>query len=72
MGRNTLKIEWLSDSTDCETCGPSWAEGATVTLNGEELFTRQPLASCYYGYDYDERAIFDEILNKLGYDVEHS
>ena len=67
---NKIKIEWLTDSYDCETCGPSWAEGARVTYNGNEILTLEPLAHCYASKSYDREDVYKQILNCLGYTVD--
>ncbi|PJT22679.1 hypothetical protein CN884_11925 [Ochrobactrum sp. 30A/1000/2015] len=44
-----ISIEWLGDTHDCETCGPSWAEGARVYIDGLLVLDLQPSAHCYDG-----------------------
>lgn len=70
MTRPKIKIEWLSDDYDCDTCGFSCSEGARVTLDGVVLLELIPLAHCFGGDDWDEREIFAKTLDKLGYDLE--
>lgn len=65
--KNELTIEWTSDSTDCETCGHSWSEGATVLLDGVELLDLEPVASCLYSVHWTPEDVYREILLKLGY-----
>lgn len=64
-----IKIEWLSDSYDCDTCGCSFATGATVSIEGLETFTLPAVAHCYAGESYDELQVYETILRKLGYEV---
>lgn len=67
----TIKIEWLTDTFDCEVCGESWAEGAYIIFpDGEELLL-EPLAHCYGGESYETDQVYDKVLEKLGYKVEH-
>lgn len=65
-----IKIEWLSDYSDCETCGGNYADGARVTIDGEVALDLEPAAHCYGGTHYDERDVFKRILEHLGHEVE--
>lgn len=65
-----IKIEWLSDTHDCETCGASWAEGARVTIDGELALDLEPHAHCYDGDNYEREDVFKRILERLGHTVE--
>ena len=66
----TIKIEWLSDYSDCEQCGGNYADGAIVYLNGDKFIDMAPAASCYGGQSWDDRDVFVAILEELGYSVE--
>lgn len=65
-----IKIEWLYDGHDCETCGQSYATGARVLLNGDLLLELEPVASCYDSQHYDEADVYRSILERLGYQIE--
>ena len=65
-----IKIEWLSDDCDCETCGSSWAEGAIVYMDGQEILTLEPHAACFDGSSWTQAEVYSEILKGLGYTVE--
>ena len=65
-----IRIEWLSDDYDCETCGVSFAEGARVFIDGALAFELEPVAHCYDGAHYDQEAVFRRILEHLGHEVE--
>lgn len=65
-----IKIKWLSDSHDCETCGYSYAEGAFVTLDGNVLLDLEPVAHCFDCSHWDCDKVYKLILEKLGYHVE--
>lgn len=65
--KNVIHIEWTSDEYDCDTCGPSYADGAIVTLDGVEILGLDPVAHCYGGAHYERSEVFAEILTKLGY-----
>ena len=67
---SNIKIEHLSDTSDCETCGMSWAEGAIVYLNEEVLLEMIPHASCFGGDHWSESDIYKNILLKLGYQID--
>jgi len=64
-----LHIKWLYDNNDCETCGPSYAEGATVTLDNKVLLSNIPIAHCCGGSNWSRDQIYQEILEKLGYNT---
>ena len=69
MLNKEIKIEWLSDVYDCDTCGTSWASGANVFINGNLELELTPVAHCYGGEDYSTEDIYIKILNKLGWEV---
>lgn len=64
-----LSIEYLTDEHDCETCGFNWAQGAQVTLDGEDFLMLKPVAHCYNDVSYEDSDILIQILEKLGYTV---
>ncbi len=66
-----IKIEWLTDQMDCETCGPSWAEGAKVYFDDKFVIDMQPSAACFDGASYSDADVYDAILKELGHTVEH-
>lgn len=65
-----IRIEELSDSYDCETCGPSFAGGARVYIDGELKIDLTPSAHCFGGADYRDRDIMHAVLEHLGHEVE--
>ena len=66
-----LKITRLYDEHDCETCGPSYADGYRATVNGEFLCEFVPFAHCYDGRSVTEQEMYGQILTALGYEVEN-
>lgn len=62
-----LEITWLQDDYDCEDCGFSSAEGASVTLDGKDFLLLDPLAHCFGGASWDEAEVYKAILEKLGF-----
>lgn len=68
----SLHIEWLEDEHECDTCGTSWARGATVTLDGVVIVSKIPHANCFGGSDYDDDEIFEDIIKALGYELTQS
>lgn len=66
---STISIEWLDDQYECEDCGYSYATGARVKLNGEEILLLEPVAHCYGGDNFSTTDVYYQILNKLGYKV---
>lgn len=64
-----IHIQWLYDETDCETCGSSGAEGARVTLDGEQLLRLDPIASCCSPETWSDAEVYQNILGALGFEV---
>lgn len=64
-----IKIIWTSDDHECETCGTSWADGATVWIDGRKALELKPVAHCLGGAHYSERDVFTAILFWLGHTV---
>lgn len=60
-----INIQWLSDSSDCDTCGMSYAEGAVVT--GAVTLDLTPSSHCFGGDNWDQSDVYKLILEKLGY-----
>lgn len=71
---NKLKIEWLYDEYDCETCGTNWADGANVYYGKELVLSFEPVAHCYSGNNYTEEFIYKKIIewlcSKFGFGIE--
>lgn len=67
-----IEIEWISDSTDCETCGGSYAEGAVVKIDGEVVIDMTPCAACYDGTSFTSEEVYKALLTHLGHEVEES
>lgn len=61
-----IKIEWLSDSMDCDTCGPSYAEGARVTIDDKPFGDFKPFAHCYSGSNFEPSDVYEAIIGELG------
>ena len=66
----TIKIEWLYDEIECETCGWSYAEGAVVHIDGEQILCEEAVAHCFGGNTITTQEVYEKILNHLGYKVE--
>ena len=64
-----IKIEWLYDSHDCETCGTDYALGAHVQI-GDASLHFEPVAHCYDGSDWTMAEVYEEILKHLGHELE--
>lgn len=65
-----IEIETSNDTHDCETCGSTWAEGGTVTIDGEVVLDLEPLAHCFGGQNYSETDLLVMALAKVGIDVD--
>lgn len=65
-----IEIQWLtSEGGDCETCGPSYAEGARVTIDGELALDLEPHASCCSSVNYYRDEVLLRILAHFGHEV---
>ena len=66
------KIQTVFDDYDCETCGSSYAEGFFVTEEGSPLpiVNLIPLAHCTGGKEFELSDALNQILIKLGHEVE--
>lgn len=67
-----IEIEWISDVSDCETCGNSYADGAIIKIDGEVAIDMTPFATCYDGVSFSEGEVYKALLEHLGHDVEES
>ena len=65
-----IKITWLIDEHDCETCGYSSASGAVVNIGDHVTIVMEPVAHCYNGVSYNTEDVYERILFELGYVVE--
>lgn len=65
----SIAIEWITDSHDCDDCGPSYSEGAIIRIDGMEEIDLSPAAHCYDGTHYTREEVYRRVLNALGYDV---
>lgn len=64
-----IEILWLSEDHDCETCGPSFADGASVNIDGKEAILLSPIANCCGGVRYEPDEVLLKILLHLGHTV---
>lgn len=62
-----VRIDWLMDSSDCETCGGGYAEGARVWVDGMLTLELLPVATCFGGESWDQTEVFREVLKVFGY-----
>lgn len=69
MKDKEIKIEWLTDEMDCETCGFNWASGAMVTMPDGSTIDLSPSVSCFESTHYEQEDVYKAILEKLGYSV---
>lgn len=67
-----IRIEWLTDSTDCDQggCSGGWEEGALVYFDGELRLPLEPVASCTGGVGFSETDVLRRILAELGHTLE--
>jgi hypothetical protein len=65
--RPLIRIEWIEDLHDCEDCGPSYAAGAVIHIEGREPIEMLPSAHCYDGLSYSGGDVLARIIEELGY-----
>lgn len=64
-----IEIQTSIDHSECETCGSSWAYGGAVFVDGKEILSREPLASCYGSPSFSEADLLVMALKKMGHEV---
>lgn len=62
----TIKIEWSTDSWDCETCGGSYADGAIVCIDDKTILDEPASAHCYDSSGASESQVIEAINTALG------
>lgn len=67
-----IRIERITDTSDCDDCGISFADGALIYLDGELHTELQPAAACFGGVSYDDDAIYLHVLRALDLSVVYS
>lgn len=71
-----IKITWLNDHYNCETCGSSYSEGAHVEIDGVQFGDFEPIAHCFdsKGFERDEilTAVFAHLGHELVMEDQHS
>lgn len=65
-----VKIECLSDYSDCETCGSSYAQGGRLWINDDLVWEVVPNAHCLGSDAYGLEEILIIALEKLGFEFE--
>lgn len=66
----TIKIVRTYDEHDCDDCGLSTADGATVYIDDKRVLILKPVAHCYGGMTYNDEDIFKAVLEYIDYTVE--
>jgi hypothetical protein len=64
-----IKIETLTDVYDCETCGPTFAQGGVVYIDDKEVIRREPDAYCYESQNFSASDLLVMALAKVGCEV---
>ena len=64
-----LKIEWNMDFYDCDICGPIWATGVIVYLDGEIILNDPAHASCFDSNELDYEDVLKALCKKLEINV---
>ncbi|MCV9964725.1 hypothetical protein OIU34_22805 [Pararhizobium sp. BT-229] len=61
-----IHIIWTTDDHDCDDCGPSFADGARVDIEGRGPIELAPSAGCYDGVSHSRLDVFMAILARIG------
>lgn len=66
-----MKIEIITnhDSTECDCCGSSWAQGGSVIVDGVEIISKPAEAACIGSISYTEGELLVMALKKMGHEV---
>lgn len=67
--RHSVEIEWVYDDYDCETCGPSFAQGAIVRVDNMVVLELIPRASCWSSDTWEAEEVYNLLLERFGFDV---
>jgi hypothetical protein len=62
----TIRITRTTDEHDCDDCGPGFASGASVDIDGNRRIDLDPSAHCFDGVSYSRLDIYSAILVELG------
>jgi hypothetical protein len=65
-----IKIDWITDEYECETCGWNIACGAIVTFENGDKIDMTPTAGCVDPVDYGGDEVYEAIFKKLGHEIE--
>lgn len=60
-----ISVEYLTDSSECETCGGSYAQGFICRVDGKERIRRTPVASCLGGDDWNDEETWQIIIKEI-------
>lgn len=69
MSADTITIDWLEDTYECDDCGTSYATGAHIFLSDGREILLEPRAHCYDGISYSTDEVYQEVLKLLGFNV---
>ena len=71
MSEKKIRIQWLEDEWECDTCGWQYALGAEVFLDDQQILLLKPSAYCYGSeFNWAEADVYRLILERLGYLVQ--
>lgn len=62
-------LKRLYDEYDCDTCGPSYADGFEVYIDDKLEATFAPHAGCFGGDYYTREDMLEWVLIQLGHTV---
>lgn len=61
-----VKIEWSTDSHECDDCGTSFATGAIVRVDDVVILNVPAIAHCYTSTHLETEDVYKKILEHLG------
>ena len=64
-----IEITTDADTSECDCCGTSYAEGGEVVIDGKTILSRPASASCVGSESWNEAELLVMALKKIGYDV---
>jgi hypothetical protein len=62
-----IHIAWKNDEYDCDDCGPSFANGATVKIEDRGDIDMSPHAYCYDADSHSKLEVYLAILERIGH-----
>lgn len=65
-----IEIRTNSDTSECDCCGTTWAQGGDVVIDGKLVLSKPASASCTGSGDWTESELLVMALKMLGHTIE--